>query len=307
MASKLNENKYLKKLSLYDIENASPTFQKLITRYRTKRKDLKKKPKSIMAFVEKARYQAENMETENEYMMKELRNDRKFTQELLLLYGQRAEKHFNEINNHKEFKSKVKKNYFFTPDEIKLLKEKQIDNQNKKDCLPLLSEIIFIKKKKAFSPEMTNFTFNKENMTSNSSKNSTKMFKFYNTTSNINTMKKGKRKKKEDFNNLVVSKFTESNTFKSNKIKDDKTYFNTKTETFKDKILRLTRGNTLYKNKTNKDFHLNKLLYMNKLMEIKNDFSRTKNEFRNHFKTNDYGCNFSKLEYEYLTKKYFSS
>ena len=102
----------------FGLENASPTFQKIITKYRQKRKDLNEKPKSILAFVEKARYLAENRETEDEYMMKELKHDRKFTQNIVYLYGQRAENHYNEINNQKEYKPKVNKNYFFTPKEI---------------------------------------------------------------------------------------------------------------------------------------------------------------------------------------------
>ena len=153
-----------------------------------------------MALVEKARFQAENMENENEYMMKELKNDRKFSQELIYLYGQRVEKHYNELNNHKEFKSKVKKNYFFTPGEIQRLKEHEIKNKNNKDYLPSLNEIIFKKKKKIFSPPIINTTFNKENKSYNSSKNSTNMYKFFNTTSNLNTYNNIKRKNNPDIN-----------------------------------------------------------------------------------------------------------
>jgi len=296
----------IKNFRFYDVEKASPTFQKIIAKYRSKRKDFKK-PKTIMALVEKARFQAENLETENEYMMKELRNDRKFSQELIFLYGQRAEKHYNEINNHKEFKSKVKKNYFFTPSELQNLKSIK-NSQNQKDTLPILNKIIFRNHKKSFSPEITNFTFNKENMSYNSSKNSTKMHKFYNTSSNIDSTYNNKTNKKNpDINKLMLSKFTDSNEVKSSKLIDNKSYFNTKTENFRDKILNLTRGNTIYKNKTNNDFRTNRLMYMNKIVKIKDDFSRTKNEFRKLFKTNDYGCNMSKLEYEYISKKYFNS
>ena len=110
----------------FGLENASPTFQRIITKYRQKRKDLNEKPKSILAFVEKARFLAENRETEDEYMMKELKHDRKFTQNIVYLYGQRAENHYNEINNQKEYKPKVNKDYFFTPKEIQRLKTEKI-------------------------------------------------------------------------------------------------------------------------------------------------------------------------------------
>ena len=44
---------------------------------------------------------------------------------------------------------------------------------------------------------------------------------------------------------------------------------------------------------------------MDNLAQINKDFTKTKNEFRKHFVINDYGCNFSKVQYEYLTNKYF--
>ena len=93
---------------------------------------MQEKPRTIMAFVEKARYQAENMETEDEYMIKELKNDRKYSEQLILLYGQRAEKHYNELNNHKNYKLKLNKNYFFTPSELQKLKaDKNKTNRSK--------------------------------------------------------------------------------------------------------------------------------------------------------------------------------
>ena len=82
---------------------------------------------------------------------------------------------------------------------------------------------------------------------------------------------------------------------------------NTPSESVRDKILRLTnRRSTKYISRTNDEFFLNKVDYMDKLAKINDDFTKTKNEFRKHFKVNDYGCNFSKLEYEFLTKKYFN-
>ena len=94
MSANIDEQKNKKKsFKFFGIENASPTFQKIITKYRSKKKDIKAKPKSILAYVEKARFKAEKIETENEYLMKELRNNRKFTENLIFLYGQRAEKH----------------------------------------------------------------------------------------------------------------------------------------------------------------------------------------------------------------------
>lgn len=309
MSSNIDEQKNKKKsFKFFGIENASPTFQKIITKYRSKKKDIKAKPKSILAYVEKARFKAEKIETENEYLMKELRNNRKFTENLIFLYGQRAEKHYNEINEHKEFKTKVKKNYFFTPQEILKLSNKKNRIKNKKGSLPLLTDYIIDKKKSIFSPKnlsKNKFTFNKDNKTS--SKNSTGMLGFYNTTGNIKTVNNESNKIKNNINKIPNRKFTENNISQANNNKNDFIYIKTKTDNFRDQIESLNyKTNTLYKNKTNNDFHLKRMMYMNELAQIDKDFLRTKNEFTKHFKTNDYGCNFSKLEYEYLKKKYFN-
>ena len=295
----------------FGLEKASPTFQKIITKYQNKRKDIQEKPKTIMAFVEKARFQAENMETEDEYMMKELRNDRKFTQQLIFLYGQRAEKHYNELNSHKEYKSKLNKNYFFTPSEIQKLKAKNNNNKNKASSLPYLTDFIFDKKKSIFSSDKlikTTSTFNKEKKSYNSSKNSTGMLGFYNTTANIKTLNNN-IKKKNDIKNLSSKFNTENNMILVDKKKENLLDLNTKQGALRDKILNLNlsnRKNTFYKNKTKEEFYLNKMMYMDKLVKINNDFLKTKNEFRKHFEVNDYGCTNSKLEYEYLTKKFFN-
>ena len=114
MSSNFNEPKNKKKnFSFFGIENASPTFQKIITKYRKNKSSNMEKGKNILAIVEKARNKYENAQTEEEYLLKELRNDRKFIRKLIFLYGQRAGNHYHEINDFNEFKSKVDKNFFF--------------------------------------------------------------------------------------------------------------------------------------------------------------------------------------------------
>jgi hypothetical protein len=299
-----------KSYKLFGLENASPTFQKIITKYRNKRKDLQEKPKTIMAFVEKARYQAENMETEDEYMIKELRNDRKFSEQLILLYGQRAEKHYNELNNHKVSKLKLKKNYFFTPSELQKLKREKNKTRNTKSTPPYLTDLIFLRKPSIFVGDkilkMTS-TFNKEKKSYNSSKNSTGMLGFYNTASNIKTVSNDKIRKNDIKKNSITKFNTENNILPEVKKQEPLLLLDLNSNTnVRDRILTLTkRRSTKYVNKTNDEFSLDRMEYMNKLVKINNDFMKTKNEFRKHFKTNDYGCTFSKLEYEFLTKKYF--
>ena len=107
MSSNFNQPKNRKKnFSFFGIENASPTFQKIITKYRKNKSSNMEKGKNILAIVEKARNKYENAQTEEEYLLKELRNDRKFIRKLIFLYGQRAGNHYHEIKDFNEFNQK---------------------------------------------------------------------------------------------------------------------------------------------------------------------------------------------------------
>ena len=119
-----------KDFRFYDIENASATFQKIINRYHKRKKKSKNKAKNIVAFIERAKISAERFETDNEYMLKELRRDIKIDQELVALFGQRAKKHYSDFSN-KRFKLKVNKLDFFTPKEIIKSRDAKKKLQNK--------------------------------------------------------------------------------------------------------------------------------------------------------------------------------
>ena len=191
------KTKKKKDFNFYDLDNASLAFQKIINRYHRRKKKSKNKAKNIVAFIERAKVSAEKFETENEYMMKELRRDIKIDQELLALFGQRAKKHYSEFRN-KRFKLKVNKLDFFTPKEIiKLRDAKKNSKINKTGSLPELTQIIFTKEKVSFSPSKLakskkNFfssTFNKNNNIKSSPINFNSTKTFYKTSSNIKNFK----------------------------------------------------------------------------------------------------------------------
>ena len=282
------------------LENSSPTFQRIILNYRSKKKDIKEKPKSIMAFIEKARYKAENMETEDEYMIKELKKERKFARQLKILYGLKAENHYNELKT-EEFRTKLNKNFFFTPSEFKRFKDDKIKKRKNRGSIPLLTNFIKNKKKSIFSLDKlvkSTSTFKTDNK--NSSKNSTGKLGFYNTSPYMKTLNKN------DINKKSISELKTENEISGNYKKENSKYFNTKTESFRDKILYPLNKSNSNKNRTNNEFYLNRLIYMDELSQINKDFLKTKNGFRKHFKNNDYGCNYSRILYEYLNRKFFN-
>ena len=300
--NKMSSNSIDPKKKIFGIENASPTFQKIITKYRNNRNSNLEDAQNIMSIVEKAKYKLENMETEEDYLMKELRNDRKFMRKLIFLYGQRAGNHYNEIRSYNEFKSKVDKNYFFSPKEIQTIKTRKKKIKTEKNSIPLLPNFFYNKKKSSNKFLKIKPTIDKEKKTSYLSKNSTGMSRFYNTTSNIKIINNNKGKNNNNQKNLT--EFSQRNI--PNNIEDEYLNINRKPDAIRDKIIFLKlKKNSLFKNKTNNEFHLSKKLYLDNLIKINSDFTKTKNEFRKHFVTNDYGCNYSKQQYEYLTKKYF--
>ena len=240
--SKSAKTQKIKNFNFYNIENASNTFQKIITKYRKKKQHYQKQPKNIIAFIEKARFKAERLETENEYMMKELRRDIKLEKELVALFGSRAKKHYIEINNNK-FNSKIHKYDFFTPQEIKKIKEVKLNNnsslKNKTKSKPQLSQIIFKGRRNHFSPTIMSKkssnlfnTYTKELKSHNSSSIKTKYQSFYKTsTMNIRKYKSNniyKPYQTFDGNDKFIKDEEKSKTNEySNSLINNKIYLNT--------------------------------------------------------------------------------
>jgi hypothetical protein len=310
-----------KDFRFYDIENASSTFQKIINRYHRRKKKSKNKAKNIAAFIERAKIAAEKFETENEYMLKELRRDIKIDQELVALFGQRAKKHYSEFSN-KRFKLKVNKLDFFTPKEIIKLRDEKKNIRsikiNKTESFPELTQIIFKKDKVSFFPsklsksrkKFFSTTFNKNFNIHSTPLNTTKTF--YKTSSNIKNFKTNynmhnnnyRIKSNDNFINIIDN--NKNKTFHNTILKSE-INATTRTDTnFRNRIKISNDLNlTNVKNKTENRFHIKRIDCLNKLANIKKQFINTKKEFKSFFRNNDYGCGYSKLEYRYLTKKFF--
>ena len=312
--------KKMKNIKFYDVDNATNTFQKIITKYRNKKRYYQKQPKNVLAFIEKAKFKAEKLETDKEYVMKELKKEIKLDKELLDLFGCRAKKHYNELNNNK-FKPKINKFDFFTPKEIKILKDmkkinnKKLDNGTKKNYE--LSHIIFKGRNYNFSPTImtknrSNFfnSYSKELKSNNtSSTDSTKLkFKNFNKTSNnINKDRNYKPYNTFDGNDNYI-KIEENNKYKKNK---NKIYLNTETKKYRDKERIIPDKNlsltlTLNSKKTNNESQINKINYLDELIKMNKLFLKKEKGIENHFKNNDYGCGYSKMEYRFLIKKFFN-
>ena len=317
--SKSENTKKIKKFDIYDLENASNTFQKLMGKYKKAKYSYKKEPKNIISIIEKARIKAERLETENEFMMKELKKNIRLEQELIALYGPRAKKHYYEIDKNK-FNSKINKYDFFTPKEIKRLKETKRNSlksiKSKKEVKPELSNIIFKGRKSHFSPTIMSQnrprfykTFSRELKSNKSTSQSTKFKSFYKTSTNNIKNRNYRPYQTFDGNNMYF-KTIENSKINRNKIVKNKLFLNTDINKFKEKekIFNDNSNFTLTLNKdiSNNEFNINKIVYLDELIKINKQFLKKEKKIKNHFNNNDYGCGFSKLQYIYLTKKYYN-
>ena len=218
-----------------------------MTKYRSNRNSTTEKGYNILSIVEKAKYKFENMETEDDYLMKELRKDRKFLRKLIFLYGQRAGNHYNEIKNNDEFKAKLDKNIFFSPKEINKIKRGNYRNKTEKNFIPLLPNYFYDKKKSYDKFYKTKTIIGKEKQAYNTPKNSKGIFGFYNTTSNIKVINTNNIRKM-NINKKNISDLSKKYILKT---EDEYLNLNKRQDDMRDKIIfHELKKNSLLKNKT---------------------------------------------------------
>lgn len=105
----------------FKIKSSSETFKKIFDNYKKKKMQVseRKTEKQIMfGMIEKVRYKVEKQEKESDYLFRELKNNIKLNNEVLMLYGKVSKNKMKELKDLK-FRSKIKKNDFFSPKEIK--------------------------------------------------------------------------------------------------------------------------------------------------------------------------------------------
>ena len=317
--SKSENTKKSINFDIYDLENASNTFQKLMGKYKKTKYNFKKEPKNVVSIIEKARIKAEKLETENEFMMKELKKNIRLEQELIALFGSRAKNHYNDININK-YNSKINKYDFFTPNEIKKFKDIKRNSlksiKSKKEIKSKLSNIIFKGRKTHFSPTIMSQNrprffkyFSRELKSNNNTSQSTKFKSFDKASFNNIRYRNYKPYQTYDGTNIYF-KTIENNKINRNKIMKNKIFLMTNINKFKEKEeilnVNLNYNLTLNKDMNNNELNFKNSAYLNELVKINKQFLKKEKKIINHFKNNDYGCGFSKLQYIYLTKKYYN-
>lgn len=277
-------------------------------------------------------------------MLRELRNNAKINNEILMLYGKNAKRQVHEINNNK-FKPKINKAEFFTPSELKTIKYNTTEYGNsKKIPLPeIFNNSPSRNKCFPFSPKTTRKTISKfikyNSLSSKKSRQEKDIKKkyFQSADSNFeenwdnyqyhkllsepvhignkikNIQENFKKETKMIYRNKDVNKKNKDN-IKDIKDKDNAIILNTaniekkstKDENFisnnKD-FKSLTLPNKYVKSQKELLFKGQKCLI--KMEKVENISIYKAKQFEKYFNVNDYGCGFSRQQYNFIHKKYF--
>lgn len=294
---------------------STQTFKHLISKYHKKLRERNNNAKkNLLKNIENNLQRLENEEHEGEFIVREVRRDVELKRKILFSFGTKALKHYDQTQKLK-IKTKINKNKLFTelttnedyildtPDNsrnrrsnLKYITGKYIHfpkisdlNANKNKNKSIYDSITILKKyeksletsdgkssverkKNSDIPLDEKYLFTERN------KRDIKKLNYFNTFSNITTIKNKDSSKKLLPNLNTTPEKTERNSTNYKKI-DNRT---TKRHPFK-----ITQD------------------YINYLQNIKTKSVLEEKRKKKFFDTNKYGCDEFKLKYDYLNQKYF--
>ena len=297
------------------IDLSSNEFKKIIKKYKSN------KPNSnehlnfnlIQAF-EQQRKEVENKETDEDFMLRDLKQLRKIENELLNNYGLKSKEEIHHIPQSK-FVTKLDKSRFNN-----LILNLKKNNQNN---IQYFNKFKYKKKKNNNNNNENNNNNNNENNNNNNENN--------NENNNNNNNKKNNKRKsviklpfinnKNKFNpdssfysqmpldksinatkeNLLTINNdynNNENSFLNNKINQSQ-----RLDSIRENYYSFTDGNN--NNKSNNKYKNIKRNYIQILNNEKNNFTNEKKKYQKLFDNNDYGYKRSKIKYNYLIEKYF--
>ena len=298
------------------IDLSSNEFKKIIKKYKSNKQNSNDHLKSfnlIQAF-EQQRKEVENKETDEDFMLRDLKQLRKIETELLNNYGLKSKEEIHHIPESK-FVTKIDKSRFNN-----LILNLKKNNQNN---IQYFNKFKYKNKKNNNNNENNNNENNNNENNNNNNEN--------NNNENNNNNKKHNKKKsviklpfinnKNRFNpdssfysqmpldkSINVTKENlltinndynnNENSFLNNKINQSQ-----RLDSIRENYYSFTDGNN--NNKSNNKYKNIKRNYIQILNNEKNNFTNEKKKYQKLFDSNDYGYKRSKIKYNYLIEKYF--
>lgn len=304
---------------LFNVQNATPTFKSLLMKYekqnlsKDKNKIRIKNLNSIFFEIDRRRRKIELEEKESEYMFREIRKDLQLNQELVNHFGIRAQRHVQEAQKI-NIRVKMDKTAFLNPikkpDKINYSasQNKKYDSQNislsvSRNKLLTLPEIINKSQnsRKNRRLKIMNGIRKINDLSFESIKNDLEMLDKDNTINvsrnALKDLKKIPSEIKLAENKTINDEKSGIQNYTSGRVSQNFSLDNSKNRLFTD-------GNSFI-SKNNKTLKLNSD-YINYLENITDKLIFDKERHKRYFYNNDYGCDISKLKYNYLKKKFFT-
>ena len=267
-----------KKNFFFNVDNSSTVFKRIINNYLEEQKLKNKKRNNLIYIFDEKRRIAENKESEEDYLLKDLKKLRIINQELINQYGDKAKEEYHDISPNKINLKTEKKIFFYGLDVKENNKTNNIEEEQEEKTIIHLPKIFHYKKNSNQLKQNIPY-FRKRN-------NSIK----YQKTSTISEKDLSRNQKKPLFN--VKS-------FDGISIQDNLT-----TKNQIDHIYEKNKNNTksmkLIKKKPKQQIN-----YIDTLNEARKDFMKKERSYKQLFKSNDYGCSESNRKYHYMMQKYF--
>ena len=267
-----------KKNFFFNVDNSSTVFKRIINNYLEEQKLKNKKRNNLIYIFDEKRRIAENKESEEDYLLKDLKKLRIINQELINQYGDKAKEEYHDISPNKINLKTEKKIFFYGLDVKENNKTNNIEEEQEEKTIIHLPKIFHYKKNSNQLKQNIPY-FRKRN-------NSIK----YQKTSTISEKDLSRNQKKPLFN--VKS-------FDGISIQDNLTTKN-QIEHIYEKNKNNTKSMKLIKKKPKQQIN-----YIDTLNEARKDFMKKERSYKQLFKSNDYGCSESNRKYHYMMQKYF--
>ena len=269
-----------KKNLFFNVDHSSTVFKSIINNYLEQQKLKNQKKTNLIYLFDQKRRIAENKESEEDYLFKDLKKLRLINQELINQYGDKAKEEYHDISPNK-INIKMEKKIFFDGLDVK--------ENNKTNYIEEEGE----EKRFIHLPKIFHYKKNSYQLKKNFPyfRNGTNSIKQFQKTSTISEKDLTRNKKKSLFN--VKS-------YDGISIQDNNIITKNSVEHFSEKKKNNTKSMKLIKKKPKQQIN-----YIETLNAARKDFMKKERSYKQLFKSNDYGCSESNRKYHYMMQKYF--
>ena len=258
----------------FNFDNASYAFIKILNKYKKTKRAMKQfRQFNIVNLFDQERKRAENKESEEDYMFKDLKYLRKVKEELQNEYGEKSKEEVHDIDPSK-FKVKMPKNLFLDMFENNSLQKNNSLRTNSNNIITLPSIIKPYKHK--------NLIGNNNNLNEKEEKEKNELFHKIKSTSgsSINSIRI------EDNNITEPNQISQMESLNNSNVLSE--------------VNRSVNFNHLKRPRNQK-----KMNYVQTLELVKNDFMNQEKSYRKLFCKYDYGIEASNQKYNFMMKKFF--